>query len=162
TPNHPRVCSPERRCIRSQRSPVRIGLCTDDAHSTAHSEWRSTSVLNSLRAVRSLGTRADGLRLERMRASKQWDGDGFRNVHPILPGLRDPAARMPSISEFLHGGERRVPRAPLPAVVPRDRWVKPPGTGLRATWLGHSTVLIEIEGKRILTDPVWGPRASPS
>ena len=97
-----------------------------------------------------------------MRASKQWDGDGFRNVHPILPGLRDPAARMPSISEFLHGGERRVPRAPLPAVVPRDRWVKPPGTGLRATWLGHSTVLIEIEGKRILTDPVWGPRASPS
>ncbi len=29
------------------------------------------------------------------------------------------------------------------------------------TWLGHSTVLIEIEGVRILTDPVWGPRASP-
>jgi len=97
-----------------------------------------------------------------MRASKQWDGEGFRNVHPILPGLRDPAVKMPSISEFIHGGERRVPAAPLPSVVPRDRWTKPPGTGLRATWLGHSTVLIEIEGKRLLTDPVWGPRASPS
>jgi L-ascorbate metabolism protein UlaG (beta-lactamase superfamily) len=97
-----------------------------------------------------------------MRASKQWDGEGFRNVHPIQPGLRDPAAKMPTISEFLHGGERRVPAAPLPSVVPVDRWTKPPGTGLRATWLGHSTVLIEIEGKRILTDPVWGPRASPS
>jgi L-ascorbate metabolism protein UlaG (beta-lactamase superfamily) len=35
-------------------------------------------------------------------------------------------------------------------------------TGLRATWLGHSTVLIEIAGRRVLTDPVWGPRASPS
>jgi L-ascorbate metabolism protein UlaG (beta-lactamase superfamily) len=33
---------------------------------------------------------------------------------------------------------------------------------LRATWLGHSTVLIEIDGLRVLTDPVWGPRASPS
>jgi L-ascorbate metabolism protein UlaG (beta-lactamase superfamily) len=33
---------------------------------------------------------------------------------------------------------------------------------LRVTWLGHSTLLIEIDGVRILTDPVWGPRASPS
>lgn len=33
--------------------------------------------------------------------------------------------------------------------------------GLRATWLGHSTMLIEIDGKRILTDPVWGERVSP-
>ena len=40
--------------------------------------------------------------------------------------------------------------------------VKKTDTGLRATWLGHSTVLIEIDGLRVLTDPVWGPRASPS
>jgi L-ascorbate metabolism protein UlaG (beta-lactamase superfamily) len=45
---------------------------------------------------------------------------------------------------------------------PSDHWRKTPGSGLRATWLGHSTVLIEIDGKHILTDPVWGPRASPS
>jgi len=37
-----------------------------------------------------------------------------------------------------------------------------PQSGLRVTWLGHSTMLIEIDGVRILTDPVWGPRASPS
>ena len=37
----------------------------------------------------------------------------------------------------------------------------PPESGLRATWLGHSTVLIEIDGLRVLTDPVWGNRASP-
>jgi L-ascorbate metabolism protein UlaG (beta-lactamase superfamily) len=40
--------------------------------------------------------------------------------------------------------------------------LKKPNTGLRATWLGHSTVLIEIDGLRVLTDPVWGTRASPS
>ncbi len=33
---------------------------------------------------------------------------------------------------------------------------------MRATWLGHSTVLIEIDGVRVLTDPVWGLRASPT
>jgi L-ascorbate metabolism protein UlaG (beta-lactamase superfamily) len=37
-----------------------------------------------------------------------------------------------------------------------------PASGLRATWLGHSTVLVEIDGARILFDPVWARRASPS
>ena len=112
--------------------------------------------------MRSLGKRPDGLRLERMKASACWGGEAFRNIHPILPGLRDPAAKMPSLSDFLCGGERRVPRQQLPSISPRDAWAKPPGTGLRVTWLGHSTTLIEIDGHRVLTDPVWGPRASPS
>lgn len=30
-----------------------------------------------------------------------------------------------------------------------------------ATWAGHSTVLIQLEGINILTDPVWSNRASP-
>jgi L-ascorbate metabolism protein UlaG (beta-lactamase superfamily) len=68
---------------------------------------------------------------------------------------------MPSITDFLRGGGRRTPLAPLPSVDPRERWVRPVETGLRATWLGHSTVLLEIDGLRVLTDPVWGDRASP-
>lgn len=35
-----------------------------------------------------------------------------------------------------------------------------PASGLRVTWMGHSSVLIEIDGCRILTDPVWSRRAS--
>jgi len=112
--------------------------------------------------MRSLGKKPQGARLERIKASARWAGDRFRNVHPIAPGLRDPNASMPTLSEFLCGGERRVPRGPLPSVNPLAGWAKPPASGLRATWLGHSTVLIEIDGLRVLTDPVWGPRASPS
>jgi L-ascorbate metabolism protein UlaG (beta-lactamase superfamily) len=52
--------------------------------------------------------------------------------------------------------------APLPSVNPLAAWAKPAGSGLRVTWLGHSTLLIEIDGVRVLTDPVWGTRASPS
>jgi L-ascorbate metabolism protein UlaG (beta-lactamase superfamily) len=117
--------------------------------------------------LKSLGSRAAGERLERIRASPGWvaleDGGGrFGNRAPIPPGLRDPSAQMPTISDFLCGGGRRTPTAPLPMVDPRAAWAKPPGSGLRATWLGHSTVLIEIGGRRVLTDPVWGRRASPS
>ena len=112
--------------------------------------------------MKSLGTRAAGLRLERMQSSPLWAGVGFRNVHPVIPGLRDPNVRAPTLTEFLCGGERRVPRVSLPSVDPRTCWSSKPDSGLRATWLGHSTVLIEIDGYRLLTDPVWGPRASPS
>jgi metal-dependent hydrolase (beta-lactamase superfamily II) len=67
---------------------------------------------------------------------------------------------MPTLHDFLCGGERRVPRGPLPSMNPLESWNKPPASGLRVAWLGHSTVLIEIDGLRVLTDPVWGPRAS--
>jgi L-ascorbate metabolism protein UlaG (beta-lactamase superfamily) len=112
--------------------------------------------------MKSLGRRSEGARLDRIKSSPRWAGDRFRNLHPITPGLRDPNASMPSLSDFLCGGERRVPRGPLPAMNPLDSWGRPPASGLRVTWLGHSTVLIEIDGLRVLTDPVWGPRASPS
>ncbi len=112
--------------------------------------------------MKSLGKKPNGARLERIKASPLWGGDRFKNVHPVAPGLRDPKATMPSLADFLYGGERRVPRGPLPSVDPRAAWARPPQSGLRVTWLGHSTLLIEIDGYRVLTDPVWGPRASPS
>jgi len=112
--------------------------------------------------MKSLGAKPQGLRLERMKASPLWSGERFRNVHPIIAGLRDPSASMPTLRDFLCGGERRFPRAPLPSMSPLEAWGRTPASGLRATWLGHSTVLIEIDGLRVLTDPVWGRRASPS
>src|SRR5688500_3062290 len=112
--------------------------------------------------MKSLGRKPDGARLERIKASALWTGERFRNVQPIIPGLRDPNASMPTLSEFLCGGERRVPRAPLPSMNPLEAWTKPFASGLRATWLGHSTVLIEIGGLRVRTEPVWGQRASPT
>lgn len=112
--------------------------------------------------MKSLGAKAGGARLERMQSSPLWSGDGFRNLHPIRPGLRDATQPRPTLTDFLCGGPRRVPARPLPALDPLAAWQRPPETGLRATWLGHSTVLLEIDGVRVLTDPVWGPRASPS
>lgn len=33
--------------------------------------------------------------------------------------------------------------------------------GLRATFIGHATVLIQVDGLNLLTDPIWSERASP-
>lgn len=100
-----------------------------------------------------------GLRLERVRASTQFDGEVFRN--PTGAWSMPIADALSMLPEFLFGGAKRRPRAPLPTTRPHDAWQRPIGSGLRTTWLGHSTVLLEIDGYRVLTDPVFGERASP-
>jgi L-ascorbate metabolism protein UlaG (beta-lactamase superfamily) len=110
--------------------------------------------------MQSMGAQPKGLRLERMQASPRYAEGAFHNTAPVAPGLKKGTAG-PTISEFLCGGQRRTPPGPLPSLDPRERWSRRPQTALRATWLGHSTVLLELDGLRVLTDPVWGERASP-
>lgn len=107
----------------------------------------------------SLG-RATGLRTARIQASPQFNGRRFANTYPVSTGFKEGVER-PSLRDFLCGGERRVPSGTIPIANPVSRWATPPETGLRVTRLGHSTLLIEIDGVRILTDPVWSSRVSP-
>lgn len=106
----------------------------------------------------------EGLRGERVAASPQFDREAgrFRN----RASLAEPRPSMGTILEFFRGSDDREPKTPLPVVDPRPGWSRPCGGGVRTTWLGHSSVLLELEaarGKRlrVLTDPVFGERASP-
>lgn len=103
--------------------------------------------------------RRTGLRRERVRASAQWDDGAFRNTARIGPPLHGPGFGV--MVDFFFKRGRRTPEAALPIVRPHESWRRPVETGLRATWLGHSTVLLELDGRRVLTDPVFGERASP-
>ncbi|HEY3592506.1 MAG TPA: MBL fold metallo-hydrolase [Polyangiaceae bacterium] len=96
-----------------------------------------------------------------MQASPRYGDGAFHNTRPVSPGLKKGTAAS-TMWKFFVGGERRVPPAPLPSQSPLPGWARPVETGLRATWLGHSTVLLEVDGFRVLTDPVWGERASPT
>ncbi len=101
-----------------------------------------------------------GLRLERARASRQFHRGRFRNTaRGVAPGLS--GNPLPIAGEFLFGGHRRTPRGTVPVESPLATWSRPVSSGLRITWLGHSTLLLEVDGLRVLTDPVFGPRASP-
>jgi L-ascorbate metabolism protein UlaG (beta-lactamase superfamily) len=63
---------------------------------------------------------------------------------------------------YLTNKEERVPRHPLgPFQTDISVYRQVPPSGLRITWLGHSSMLMEIDGARILVDPVWDKRASP-
>ena len=55
-----------------------------------------------------------------MLASPRFVDGAFVNTTPVTQGLRKHTAA-PTIAEFLCGGQRRTPRAPLPSVVTQGR-----------------------------------------
>ena len=63
---------------------------------------------------------------------------------------------------YLANQDERSPRKPLgPFRTDPNVYAQPSASGLRVTWMGHSSLLMEIDGIRLLADPVWDKRASP-
>ncbi len=117
-------------------------------------------LVRSTRWLASLGGRVTGVRLERARRSPQWRNGKFRNseaTRTVAGSYREMVRRQ------LFGPEKRQPSGPIPVVArATSDYAKPPASGLRATWIGWSSVLVEIDGRIVLTDPVWSERCSPS
>lgn len=112
------------------------------------------------RATRGLPT-AIGARPEAIRTvavgSVHFDGRTFANIEPSrVLTLRQGVALIPDLVRR-RGGGRPALTIPLVTAPP------PPAAGdLAVTWLGHATTLVEIDGRFVLTDPVWSRRVSPS
>ncbi|AMR28693.1 hypothetical protein A0257_17355 [Hymenobacter psoromatis] len=89
-------------------------------------------------------------------------GHKYLNVLPT--SVSPPSGYGHLLRRFLFEKNEREPRQPLgPFRADAAALAAPvPADALRVTWLGHSTTLIEIDGRRFLTDPVWAERASPS
>jgi len=89
-------------------------------------------------------------------------GNGrYLNVLPT--SVQPPSGYAALLRRYLFEKAERVPQQPLgPFRADAAALAQPvPPDALRATWLGHSTVLLELDGRRFLTDPVWAQRASP-
>lgn len=110
----------------------------------------------AVNAMAAFGGRPEGARRARMERSPQWKAGRFENPEPLRNDL------WLALRDLLGASEHRTPAGPV-ATEPVDprRFETPPPTGLRVTWLGHSTLLLEVDGHRVLVDPVWGERAFP-
>ncbi|MGW4807869.1 MBL fold metallo-hydrolase [Kitasatospora sp. NPDC004272] len=105
------------------------------------------------------GRRPDASDL-RVRASPQYRDGVFHNAPSELaagtPGRPDGA----TLRRMLFEKEGRVPTAPVPLAVPEVSGGA--SAGVAVTWFGHASALLELDGCRVLVDPVWSDRCSPS
>lgn len=89
-------------------------------------------------------------------ASDHFDGRVFFN-----PDGKPPRSFADLLRWQFGGGRARWPAAwpsPFPPATPEPRVS---ATGLRVTMVGHATLLVQVAGLNILTDPVWSERVSP-
>lgn len=96
----------------------------------------------------------------RILRSPNYKNKAFRNLNEVPMML--PGSMLRTLRQQLAGGEQRYPPGPLPLAWPgAHAHAAAPASGLRVTWLGHSSLLIELGAARLLSDPVWAERASP-
>ncbi|PVC77484.1 MBL fold metallo-hydrolase [Streptomyces sp. CS081A] len=110
----------------------------------------------------SFGAEPAGERLARIRRSPNFRNGIFQNPEEARRGPSGSAVALAKVYFEKEGRASRAPAGPIP-VHPTTvaDLARPPATGLRLTWMGHSGVLAEIDGYRVLFDPVWGDRCSP-
>ncbi|MFF6815624.1 MBL fold metallo-hydrolase [Streptomyces sp. NPDC012403] len=125
----------------------------------------SRSQSSGPRALRPVAFGADpsGERMARIRRSPHFKDGVFQN--PGGTARIRPSGSTRDLAKIYLDKDSRSRRAPKGTIPVHPTTLadisRPPATGLRLTWMGHSSVLAEIDGHRVLFDPVWGERCSP-
>lgn len=101
---------------------------------------------------RSFGRLPRGERLERIRRSPNYRDGQFRNLHPT-PQMTSDKGFAGSMWGILFGSkERREPASALPVLKPDLHRLERAEDAL--VWFGHSSYLLQLDGVRLLVDPV--------
>ncbi|MCA1596846.1 MAG: MBL fold metallo-hydrolase [Chloroflexi bacterium] len=93
---------------------------------------------------------------------KRAEKRGSRFLNPVPTSVGGLKVVFKVIPLYLSDRSDREPKHPVgPFATGAGAYAKGPVSGLRVTWFGHSSLLLEIDGFRVLIDPVWEQRASP-
>ncbi|ORA80791.1 hypothetical protein BST28_08530 [Mycolicibacter kumamotonensis] len=137
------------------RGALRLGRILGGAASLAAGGW-------TLRALRgtpaALGAAPQAIAAVTARSPHHHDGV-FHNLERVAAVNMDREQQRLMLRELFADRGARRRSEPIPLVVPDFASAAEP---LSITWLGHATALVEVDGYRILTDPVWSDRCSPS
>jgi hypothetical protein len=86
---------------------------------------------------------------------------GKKFLNPVSTEISTGASMLKHFWKFHTNKAETIPQQALgPFSTDISAYKKVMQSGLRITWIGHSSLLIELDGKCILTDPVWSKRAS--
>jgi L-ascorbate metabolism protein UlaG (beta-lactamase superfamily) len=92
--------------------------------------------------------------------SDHYNGRIFLNPVPTAVMKKGAGARLIRQLFQLHPGRNPL-HPPGPFYADPALFNHIPSNTVRITWLGHSSLILEIDGKRLLIDPLWYNRVSP-
>src|SRR6187402_2637133 len=105
------------------------------------------------------GRLPEGDRMERIRKSPNYREGKFQNLSPT-PDLAEGASYYTVLKEFLfHKNKRNTPGEMIPSIK-TDLFSLDPAENV-IVWFGHSSYFLQVDGKKILVDPVLSGNASP-
>ncbi len=130
---------------------------------TNKTPYKAATILTASKGIhiRSfIGKGVSRIRTEDIQASPNYQNGKF--VNSIPTSLMKDGALQYSFKTKLFGERTGSPPSEIPIKHIRPESLKSrPSTELRTIWLGHSSVLIEIDGIRLLIDPVFSKVVSP-
>ncbi len=110
-----------------------------------------------------LGRLPEGGRADRVRRSPQFDADAGAFRNPVPSSVVVPGTARKVLRDMLVDGRKRRPAGPVPMGLPTPDGYRTGATGcLHVVWYGHASTLVEFDAGRVLFDPVFSERCSPS
>lgn len=112
----------------------------------------------------SFGTHPGKEYFNKFKASSHYNPEEniFLNRRPnLVKEMQKKAMSFSTFKEWLSGGENRKPSKALPEVKPDMLEFVKPSSDIKVVWFGHSTFLLNMDGKIILVDPVFSGSAAP-
>lgn len=113
----------------------------------------------TLGCVTSFGQSPTGDDLSRIKQSPQYGEDSFVNPVKTRQGFNRSPWKM--IKRMWNSPDPEPPGSIPVMQASKSSLATAPAEGLRFVWVNHATVLVEIDGFRVLTDPIWAKRCSP-
>ncbi len=113
----------------------------------------------------SFGTPPTESTIKQFNHSAQFDSEkqAFVNRRPgLVEAMRARTKSLSLLMTFLFGGNaERSPSTKLPEVKPDLAEFQRPGKNIKLIWFGHSSVLLNLEGRLLLIDPVLSTSTGP-
>lgn len=106
------------------------------------------------------GAKSKFINQEKLQASPNFKNGKFQNIEPTTM-MTGEGNRGEVIKKFIKGVENNRPNEPIESLTFNKELFLKNNSGIVYTWFGHSTVLLKLNGKIIITDPVFEKAASP-
>ena len=119
----------------------------------------SLSIMTFIKTSPQFGSSPSGVHLEKISKSTNYGKDQFKNLIPTSMDMNFRKG-MGVMYEWIFNSDGREPDKPLPVEFDAASKTSPDSLS-HITWYGHSAILLEIDGKKILIDPMLGKAASP-